>query len=158
MKYKIICSGFDRYLDDIVCALDRYSKRYSDDCSLESLIDDITSGRYEVWVILDADTESFAAVCITFHDIQQKRVVVYDLCGTGGLNLVECLKFAEEEARSRGAEKISIFGRVAWGRKLRGLNYKTHVVEYRKGLCDGEKQAGGHKTGTESDDSATVLD
>lgn len=158
MTYTVINSGFERYVDDILDALERYAEEYSEDCSLPELVDDITSGRFELWLICDSATEAFVAFMTARYDEQQKRFILYDLCGTGGLNLVECLKFAESVACSRGAKNISIFGRMGWNRKLRGRGYRTHVVEYRKGLCHGEKQARDNEAGTEAGRSATSLD
>lgn len=158
MKFTVLSDGFEKYIDDIVAAMARYAKKYSEDCSLESLVDDVVSGRFELWLVCESDTEKFVAFMTTRYDEQQKRFILYDLCGAGGLNLVECLEFAESVACSRGAETISIFGRMGWHRKLRGRDYTIHVVEYRKGLCHGEKQAGGNETATEAGDSATRLD
>ena len=66
-----------------------------------------------------------------------KTVLLLELAGDGGIDLVPMIAKVEAWAVSIGAKALTPIGREGWRKPLAKLGYKTDLVLYRKELTHG---------------------
>ncbi|WP_409361056.1 hypothetical protein ACRPOS_007035 [Bartonella heixiaziensis] len=124
------------YQEDINAALQKYAKRFPDDVCLATIAEEIAAGQAQLWLILKNETQ-FSAFAITKIEITKtgkKYVVLSDLAGEGGQELVKLIEKVEQWARSINAEEMQMFGRSGWAKMLSHHGYSRHLIHYRKAL------------------------
>lgn len=128
------------YGPQITAAMKKLVARFPDIMTVASLADDIFSGKNQLWLILDED-EKFVAFVTSEIKITEatghKTVVLSELAGEGGTDIVPLIGPIEEWARSIGAKDITPVGRLGWRKALAKQGYEADIVLYRKELIDG---------------------
>ncbi|WP_336279096.1 hypothetical protein [Bartonella sp. CB175] len=125
------------YQNDINAAMKKYAKRFPDDVCLQTMALEIVTGKTQFWIILKNNTK-FSAFVVTKIEVTRtgkKRVVILDLAGKGGANLVKLIDTVEKWARKINAEEILTFGRYGWAKKLAHHGYSLNLIHYRKVLA-----------------------
>ena len=118
-------------------AMRKLCEKYPDDISVKGMMDEITSGKNQLWLILDEDEEfkAFVTSEITTSDITgKKRVTLCDLGGEGGVDLADLIEPIEDWARSIGAVELDPVGRIGWRKSLAKHGYQPIISRYRKVL------------------------
>ncbi|WP_354187093.1 hypothetical protein [Bartonella japonica] len=124
------------YQQDINAALKKYAKRFPDEVCLQTIAEEITTGKAQLWVVLKNKTQ-FCAFAITKIEIThtgKKCVVLSDLAGEGGLKLVKMIEKVEQWARTINAQEMHMFGRAGWAKMLDHHGYSRNLIYYRKVL------------------------
>ncbi|MBX4335271.1 hypothetical protein [Bartonella raoultii] len=117
-------------------ALRKYAKRFPDDVCLATIAEEIATGKAQLWLILK-NKSAFSAFAITKVEkthTGKKRVLLSDLAGEGGLELVKLIDKLEEWARKIHAEEIIMLGRIGWAKRLHHHGYSYNLIHYRKVL------------------------
>lgn len=131
---------FDRiasYGPQITAAMKKLVERFPKDMTLESLAQDIFSGKNQLWLILDEEEKFVAFVTSEIKTNQatgKKSVVLSELAGEGGTDIVPLIEPIEEWAREIGATEITPVGRLGWRKALAKQGYEADIVLYRKTL------------------------
>lgn len=118
-------------------AMRKLCEKYPDDISVKGMMDEITSGKNQLWLILDEEEEfkAFVTSEITTSDITgKKRVTLCDLGGEGGVDLADLIEPIEDWARSIGAVELDPVGRIGWRKSLAKHGYQPIISRYRKVL------------------------
>ncbi|MDN5249333.1 hypothetical protein [Bartonella sp. TP] len=145
MKYKLYnCSSWSlarllRYKEQLSQAMEKLARRFPGDIAVLDILQDITSGRHEMWLILD-EQEEFIAFLTTELKLTlegKKRLNLCQLGGRGGTVLAQFLPQLEQYGRDHGASEICPVGRIGWLRVLGQLGYKPEILKYRKDLTHG---------------------
>lgn len=128
------------YLEDIFAAFRRYSERFKHEVTFEQLIEELYSGKKQLWLVLDDDDAFLAAITtqLQYTALGKKRALVCGCSGKGGLELADHLTVIEAWARENGAFEMEILGRLGWKPALTKKGYGIDMIYYRKGLEDGE--------------------
>ncbi|MCZ2158671.1 hypothetical protein NPX99_05195 [Bartonella sp. 220] len=124
------------YQEALNAALKKYAKRFPDDVCLATIAEELATGQAQLWLILKNKTQ-FSAFAITKIERTQrgkKHVVLSDLAGEGGLELVPLIEKVEQWARSIHAEELHLFGRIGWVKMLARHGYSRNLIHYRKAL------------------------
>ncbi|WP_455476854.1 hypothetical protein [Bartonella sp. B41] len=124
------------YQKDINDAMKKYAKRFPDDVCLATIAKEIATGQTQLWLILK-NKSKFSACGITKIELThtgKKRVVVLDLAGEGGLQLVKLIDKVEEWARTINADEVLALGRVGWAKMMARYGYALNLIHYRKVL------------------------
>ncbi|EYS89317.1 hypothetical protein [Bartonella bacilliformis] len=122
------------YQGSINAAMNKYAKRFPDDVCLQSVAQEIANGQTQLWLILKNETD-FSAVSITKIETThtgKKRVVLLDLAGEGGLDLVPLIQHLEDWARTLKADEMLTMGRIGWAKRLRRHGHTFNLIHYRK--------------------------
>jgi hypothetical protein len=131
---------FDRlakYGRQITSAMRKLVERFPSDMTLESLADDIISGKNQLWLILD-ESENFVAFVTSEIKVSdatgKKTVMLSELAGEGGTDIVPLIEPIEQWARAIGATELTPIGRLGWRKALAKQGYDADIVLYRKDL------------------------
>ncbi|EJF98500.1 hypothetical protein MEI_00508 [Bartonella vinsonii subsp. arupensis Pm136co] len=145
MAKVFLTSSWDReriapYFEEIFAAFGAYVERFKHELTLQQLIEEICTGKKQLWLVLDDDDRFLLAVTTQIQTtvLGKKRALICDCCGHGGLELIDNLKFAEDWARENGAFEMEILGRLGWRRALNKQGYGIDMIYYRKELGNGE--------------------
>lgn len=128
-----------RYGKDITAAMKKLVERYPNDLTLESMAEEIISGKQQLWLILDDEEfKAFVASEIKVNDSTgRKGVQVMELAGDGGVDLTPLISEIEEWAISIGAQELTVLGRDGWRKPLAKVGYRPKLTLYSKDLTDG---------------------
>ncbi len=124
------------YQEALNAALEKYAQRFPDDVCLATIAEELARGQAQLWLVLKNKTQ-FSAFAITKIEIThtgKKRVVLSDLAGEGGLQLVKLIDKVEQWARTINAEEMHMFGRSGWAKMLSHHGYFRNLIHYRKVL------------------------
>ncbi|WP_332065711.1 hypothetical protein [Bartonella sp. CB189] len=125
-----------RYKGEINDAMKKYAQRFPDDVCLETMANEIATGQTQLWIVLK-NKKKFSAFVTTKIEVTRtgkKRVVILDLAGEGGVNLVKLIDDVEEWARKINAKEIVAFGRYGWAKRIAHHGYSLNLIHYRKVL------------------------
>lgn len=124
------------YLEDIIACFNEYVERFKDEITLQGLIEEICTGKKQLWLVLDDEDRFLAAVTTQIQQtvLGKKRALICECSGKGILDQVDNLKVAEDWARENGASEIEILGRLGWKRALSKQGYGITMLYYRKEL------------------------
>lgn len=124
------------YLEDIIACFNEYVERFKDEITLQGLIEEICTGKKQLWVVLDDEDRFLAAVTTQIQQtvLGKKRALICECSGKGILDQVDNLQVAEDWARENGASEIEILGRLGWKRALTKQGYGITMLYYRKEL------------------------
>lgn len=129
-----------KYGPDITAAMKKLVDRFPNEMTLKSLAEDIITGKNQLWLILD-EQENFKAFVTSEIKVNDatgyKTVLLLELAGDGGIDLVPMIAKVEAWAVSIGAKALTPIGREGWRKPLAKLGYKTDLVLYRKELTHG---------------------
>ena len=121
---------------DITAAMVKLAARFPKDTTVESLAEDVMSGRCQLWLVLDEG--KFVLMGLTEIKLNpatgNKSVFIPSLGGVDGIATVPLIKGVEEYARSIGAHEVTICGRDGWKRPLAKQGYRARTALYRKDL------------------------
>lgn len=124
------------YQEALNAALKKYAARFPDDVCLKTIAKELISGQAQLWLVLKNNSQ-FSAFAITKVELThtgKKRVVLSDLAGEGGLQLVNLINKVEQWARTINAEEMQMFGRAGWAKRLSHHGYSRNLIHYRKVL------------------------
>lgn len=128
-----------KYGREITSAMKSLAERFPDEITVKALAQDIISGKNQLWLILDG--EEFVAFVTSeikvTEETGKKTVMLGELAGRGGVDLVPMIGPIEDWARSIGATSLTPIGREGWRKPLAKAGYKVDIVRYRKELADG---------------------
>ena len=134
---------FDRiagYGPQITAAMRKLVERFPHQVTVRSLAEDIFSGKNQLWLILD-DEDAFVAFVTSEIKVNEatgyKTVILSELAGEGGTDLVQLIGPIEDWARSIGAQELTPVGRLGWRKSLARQGYEADIVLYRKELTHG---------------------
>ncbi|WP_455479207.1 hypothetical protein V4B17_05705 [Bartonella sp. B23] len=122
------------YQEALNTALEKYAQRFPDDVCLAIIAEELAKGQAQLWLVLKNKIQ-FSAFVITKIEIThtgKKRVVISDLAGEGGLELVKVIDKIEQWAQTRNAEEMHMFGRSGWAKMLSNHGYSRNLIHYRK--------------------------
>jgi len=125
-----------QYGREITAAMKKLADRFPRELTVKAMAQDIVSGKNQLWLILDG--EKFVAFVTSEIKINaetgHKTVVLSELAGDGGIDLVPMIHAIEDWARSIGAAELTPVGRLGWRKALAKAGYEAHIVLYRKEL------------------------
>lgn len=128
-----------RYGKDITAAMKKLVERYPTDLTLESMAEEIISGKLQLWLILDG--EEFKAFVTSEIKVNEatghKTVQLMELAGDGGVDLVPLIADIEEWAVGIGAHELTPLGRDGWRKPLAKAGYRPKLTLYSKDLKHG---------------------
>lgn len=128
-----------KYGPEITTAMKSLAERFPDEITVKDLAKDIITGQNQLWLILDG--EEFVAFVTSeikvTEETGKKTVLLGELAGRGGIDLVPLIGPIEDWARSIGAASLTPIGRDGWRKALAKAGYKVDIVRYRKELADG---------------------
>ncbi len=128
-----------RYGKDITAAMKKLVERYPNDLTLESMAEEIISGKLQLWLILD--DEEFKAFVTSEIKVNEatshKTVQLTELAGDGGIDLVSMIDDIEKWAIDIGAHELMPLGREGWRKPLAKAGYKPKLTLYSKDLTNG---------------------
>lgn len=129
-----------KYGPQITGAMKKLVERFPSELTVQGMADDLFSGKSQLWLILD-DDEAFVAFVVSEIKVNEqtghKSVVLSELAGEGGTDIVPLIDTIEEWARSIGADDITPVGRLGWRKALAKQGYAADMVLYRKDLTNG---------------------
>lgn len=125
-----------QYGREITCAMKKLADRFPRDLTVKSMAQDIVSGKNQLWLILEGEQfKAFVTSEIKVNsETGNKTVVLSELAGDGGIDLVALIHPIEEWARSVGATELTPVGRLGWRKALAKAGYEADIVLYRKEL------------------------
>ena len=128
-----------RYGREITGAMHKLSERFPDEISIKDMTEDLFSGKNQLWLILDGEEfKAFVTSEIKVNEETGKKTVVLgELAGEGGVDLVSMISPIEDWARSIGAVELAPIGREGWKKPLSKAGYKPKLVLYSKDLTNG---------------------
>lgn len=128
-----------RYGKEITTAMKKLVERYPNDLTLESMAEEVISGKLQLWLILD--DEEFKAFVTSEIKVNEatgrKTVQLMELAGDGGVDLVPMIDDIEAWAREIGAHELMPLGRDGWRKPLAKAGYRPKLTLYSKDLTDG---------------------
>lgn len=127
------------YGKQITAAMKKLVERFPDELTLKGLAEDIISGKNQLWLILDGDEfKAFVTSEIKVNEeTGRKTVLLSELAGEGGIDLVPMIGPIEDWAREIGAHELTPLGREGWRKPLAKAGYKPKLVLYSKDLTHG---------------------
>ena len=128
-----------RYGKELTAAFKKLAERFPNDMTVKSLFDLVSTGRHQLWLILDGEEfKSFVTTEIKVNDYTgHKSVHLINLAGEGGADLVPLIADIEKWALEEGAQSIEPVCRDGFGRALQKLGYRKDVSLFRKDLTHG---------------------
>lgn len=126
-----------RYGPEITQAMNKLVARFPDDLSVSEIADQLMRGEQQLWLILDEHEafHAFATSEITTSEFTgRKRVMLCELAGDGGINLVDMIEPFEAWAREIGADEVCIVGRTGWRKPFAKHGYEPVVMRFKKEL------------------------
>lgn len=126
------------YGPQITAAMVKLVGRFPSEFTVKSLFEGILSGKNQLWLILD-DDDGFLAFVMTEIRVNDatghKSVLVSELAGEGGADVVSLIPTIEEWAKEQGAADLRPMGRRGWEKALRKQGYALDLCLYRKELA-----------------------
>lgn len=124
------------YLDHVLKSIATFNKKFAEDYTPETILNDILNGKKVLWIIVD-EHENFMAHVTT--ELQKLitgtlRAVIVTLSGTGGKDLSQVISQVETYYKEKGAKELLIIGRRGWKKSLQSHGYVVNLLEYRKKL------------------------
>ena len=128
-----------RYGREVTAAMKKLVERFPDELTLSGLADDVISGKNQLWLILDGeDFKAFVTSEIKVNEETGRKIVMLsELAGEGGIDLVPLIEAIEKWAREIGAHELTPLGREGWRKPLAKAGYKPKLVLYSKDLTNG---------------------
>jgi hypothetical protein len=128
-----------RYGKEITAAIHKLVERFPNDLSVQSIADDIFSGKNQLWLILDEEDrfKAFVTSEVKISENGHKTVMLGELAGEGGTDLAEMIHPIEEWARSIGAHELTPLARDGWRKPLAKAGYRPKFVLFSKDLTNG---------------------
>lgn len=127
------------YGRDITAAMKKLVERFPEDLTLESMAEEIISGKLQLWLILDG--EEFKAFVTSEIKVNEatghKTVQLMELAGDGGVDLVPLISDIEKWAIEIGAHELTPLGRDGWRKPLAKAGYRPKLTLYSKDLTHG---------------------
>lgn len=127
------------YGREITAAMKKLVERFPEDLTLESMAEEIISGKQQLWLILDG--EEFKAFVTSEIKINEatghKSVMLMELAGDGGVDLVPVIADIEKWAIEIGAHELTPLGRDGWRKPLATAGYRPKLTLYSKDLTHG---------------------
>lgn len=126
-----------QYGPDITAAIRKLVDRFPHLMSVKSVGEDIFSGKNQLWLILEGEEfRSFVLSEIKVGlETGRKTVMLTELAGEGGLDIVPLIADIEEWAKSIGASEIRPVGRLGWRKALAKQGYSTDLCMYHKEIA-----------------------
>jgi hypothetical protein len=129
-------AGYGR---EITAAMKKLVERFPADLTLESMAEEIISGKLQLWLILDG--EEFKAFVTSEIKVNEatghKTVQLMELAGDGGVDLVPLISDIEKWAIEIGAHELTPLGRDGWRKPLAKAGYRPKLTLYSKDLTHG---------------------
>jgi hypothetical protein len=129
-------SRIEKYGKEITAAMKKIVGRFPDDVTLEGLRHELFSGAQQLWLMLDG--EKFEAMALTEIRTNEatgnKSIIISDLAGEFGPEMVPFIEKIEEYGRSVGAHDVRPIGRLGWSKALKKLGYAPVTCFYRKAI------------------------
>ncbi|WP_455466970.1 hypothetical protein [Bartonella sp. B39] len=124
------------YFENVLKSISYFQKKFSDDYTPQSILNDILKGEKLLWIIVD-EQENFMAHVTT--ELQKLitgtlRAVIVTLGGKGGELLTKLIPQIESYYKEKGAKELVIIGRRGWEKSLKSHGYFVNLLEYRKQL------------------------
>lgn len=128
-----------RYGREITAAIHKLVERYPNDLSVKDIAGDMMNGTSQLWLILDGEEfKAFVTSEIKVNtDTGRKTVLLGELAGDGGIDLVSMIGPIEDWARSIGAVELTPLGREGWRKPLAKAGYRPKFVLFSKDLTNG---------------------
>jgi hypothetical protein len=129
-----------KYGPEITAAMKKLADRYPDDLSVKTMAASIITGKNQLWLFLNEDDEFVAFVTSEIKVSEttgRKSVMLGELAGDGGIDLVPHISRIEDWARSIGAHELTPLGRDGWRKPLAKAGYKPKFVLFSKDLTNG---------------------
>lgn len=129
-----------KYGRDITAAIHKLVERYPNDLSVKDIAGDMMTGKSQLWLILDEEERFVAFVTSEIKinpDNGRKTIMLSELAGDGGADLVSLIGPIEDWARSIGAEELTPLGRDGWRKPLAKAGYRPKFVLFSKDLTNG---------------------
>lgn len=127
------------YGREITAAMKKLVERFPQDLTLESMAEEIISGKLQLWLILDG--EEFKAFVTSEIKVNEatghKTVQLMELAGDGGVDLVPLIADIEKWAIEIGAHELTPLGRDGWRKPLAKAGYRPKLTLYSKDLTHG---------------------
>lgn len=127
------------YGREITAAMKKLVERFPEDLTLESMAEEIISGKLQLWLILDG--EEFKAFVTSEIKVNEatghKTVQLMELAGDGGVDLVPMIADIEKWAIEIGAHELTPLGRDGWRKPLAKAGYRPKLTLYSKDLTHG---------------------
>lgn len=124
------------YGEDITNAMKKIVARFPHDITINSLVENIASGKEQLWLILEDEKRFVAFVTseIVITETGRKRLLLLELAGEGGQTLAQMIKPIEIWAKDNGIDEICPVGRLGWVKAMKKLGYKAEVVKFTKDI------------------------
>lgn len=128
-----------RYGKEITAAMRKLVERFPNDLTLESMAEEIIGGKQQLWLILDGEEfKAFVTSEIKINEATgRKSVILMELAGDGGIDLVPLISDIEKWAVEIGAHELTPLGRDGWRKPLAKAGYKPKLTLYSKDLTHG---------------------
>jgi hypothetical protein len=125
------------YGPQITSAMRKLVERFPTELTVKSLMGDLMSGKAQLWLIMD-DDDGFIAFVMTEIRMNEatghRHVVLSELAGGGGVDVVPMIQPIERWARDQGITDIRPVGREGWKRALKKMGYRVDICLFRKEL------------------------
>jgi hypothetical protein len=127
------------YGREITAAMKKLVERFPADLTLESMAEEIISGKLQLWLILDGEEfKAFVTSEIKVNEATgRKTVQLMELAGDGGVDLVPMIADIEKWAVDIGAHELTPLGRDGWRKPLAKAGYRPKLTLYSKDLTHG---------------------
>lgn len=127
------------YGKDITAAMKKLVERFPHDLTMESMAQEIISGKQQLWLILEGDEfKAFVTSEIKINEATgRKTVLLMELAGDGGIDLVPMIADIEKWAVDIGAHELTPLGRDGWRKPLAKAGYRPKLTLYSKDLTHG---------------------
>ncbi|QIG68271.1 hypothetical protein EVB56_080 [Rhizobium phage RHph_Y1_10] len=127
------------YGREITAAMKKLVERFPEDLTLESMAQEIISGKQQLWLILDGEEfKAFVTSEIKINEATgRKSVMLMELAGDGGVDLVPVIADIEKWAIEIGAHELTPLGREGWRKPLAKAGYRPKLTLYSKDLTHG---------------------
>jgi hypothetical protein len=127
------------YGREITAAMKKLVERFPEDLTLESMAEEIISGKLQLWLILDGEEfKAFVTSEIKVNEATgRKTVQLMELAGDGGVDLVPMIADIEKWAIEIGAHELTPLGRDGWRKPLAKAGYRPKLTLYSKDLTHG---------------------
>ncbi|CAF27727.1 hypothetical protein BH09320 [Bartonella henselae str. Houston-1] len=124
------------YLDKVIKSIAYFHKKFPDDYTPQTILNDILKGDKLLWIIVDEQENFMAHVTTELQKLVTGalRAVIVTLGGKGGAPLTKLIPQIEAYYKEKGAKELIIIGRRGWKKSLKSHGYFVNLLEYRKQL------------------------
>lgn len=124
------------YGPEITRAFHKLRDRFPREVDIQTLFEEITTGKRQLWLILDDDGKflSFVLTAIQIEPTGEKTLVIPSLAGDEGASTVHMIDRLEAFGRENGCNVSSIVARKGWTKPFAEQGYKPEMVVFRKAL------------------------